>query len=492
MDYRRFHDLAFAEASLAQLVDIGGRRRIRIRDDLARSRRQMAGELGRAPRAMVWPYGRYSGPALDIVRQLVGGLPMQMPASIDILQDPALRDRFERWWKTPSIDALPRLKLYKLAWDLVGSEFAGRHQLYEKFYAGNSIVVRNQNDREAPWERFHGIVDGLLRERDERARRVAVVPGCRERTCTDEQCPHAERDTDRDALLLGAVHADRQAGERRRAHEGVQHLTVQHPAAVVDTEHSLDDPLGLVVAGGGEVLDERLTAEVFAELARHDDGGTDRERHHAGDEGRLAAVRERKGHAGTHGRAVHGRHHFRQDFDGGLPMIDLAATVIRHVNHIGADFHRAFGVFRRGDAFQNQRQFGVLLDPRAIVPSQTCLMARIARIGALQVLIDDVPLSAAVVCAIHRHANCAVTGGLRTVKKAAHPRTVTAHIQLKQQRMINAFGNFLNAGFGRRADERRGARRQCPARHRHRARRPEPVRSRNRWARPHEGPRPRG
>ena len=34
--------------------------------------------------------------------------------------------------------------------------------LYEKFYAGNSLIVRNQSDREAPWERFHGIVDGLL------------------------------------------------------------------------------------------------------------------------------------------------------------------------------------------------------------------------------------------------------------------------------------------------------------------------------------------
>ncbi len=34
--------------------------------------------------------------------------------------------------------------------------------LYEKFYAGNSLIVRNQTDREAPWERFHGIVDGLL------------------------------------------------------------------------------------------------------------------------------------------------------------------------------------------------------------------------------------------------------------------------------------------------------------------------------------------
>jgi 4-hydroxyphenylacetate 3-monooxygenase len=34
--------------------------------------------------------------------------------------------------------------------------------LNEKFYAGNSIIVRNQSDREAPWEKFHGIVDGLL------------------------------------------------------------------------------------------------------------------------------------------------------------------------------------------------------------------------------------------------------------------------------------------------------------------------------------------
>jgi 4-hydroxyphenylacetate 3-monooxygenase len=28
------------------------------------------------------------------------------------------------------------VSLLKLAWDLIGSEFAGRHQQYEKFYAG--------------------------------------------------------------------------------------------------------------------------------------------------------------------------------------------------------------------------------------------------------------------------------------------------------------------------------------------------------------------
>ena len=103
---------------------------------------------------------------VDMLRTLLGGIPLLMPASIDVMTDEALRDTFERWWKTPSIEAVDRYKLYKLAWDIVGSEFAGRHMLYEKFYAGNSLVVRNQSDREAPWETFHGIVDGLLHRID--------------------------------------------------------------------------------------------------------------------------------------------------------------------------------------------------------------------------------------------------------------------------------------------------------------------------------------
>jgi 4-hydroxyphenylacetate 3-monooxygenase len=96
------------------------------------------------------------------LRTLLGGTPLQMPASVDILEHPDMADLFGRWWATPNADALQLMKFYKLAWDLVGSEFAGRHQLYEKFYAGNSIVVRNQSDREAPWSDFHDIVDRLL------------------------------------------------------------------------------------------------------------------------------------------------------------------------------------------------------------------------------------------------------------------------------------------------------------------------------------------
>lgn len=34
-----------------------------------------------------------------------------------------------------------------------------RHQLYEKFYAGHSAIVRDFCDREAPCDDFHAVVD---------------------------------------------------------------------------------------------------------------------------------------------------------------------------------------------------------------------------------------------------------------------------------------------------------------------------------------------
>jgi 4-hydroxyphenylacetate 3-monooxygenase len=66
------------------------------------------------------------------------------------------------YWQTPQLPALQRMKLMKLAWDMVGSEFAGRQQQYEKFYAGASFIVRNHSFREAPWDDFHRVVDDLM------------------------------------------------------------------------------------------------------------------------------------------------------------------------------------------------------------------------------------------------------------------------------------------------------------------------------------------
>jgi 4-hydroxyphenylacetate 3-monooxygenase len=87
---------------------------------------------------------------------------MQMPADCSVFEDEALARTFREYWQTPQMDAVDRMKLHRLAWDLVGSEFAGRHLQYEKFYAGAGFIVLGHNFREAPWDHFHGVVDDLL------------------------------------------------------------------------------------------------------------------------------------------------------------------------------------------------------------------------------------------------------------------------------------------------------------------------------------------
>jgi len=99
---------------------------------------------------------------IDALRELCGGGIFQMPADITVMHDAKLRKMFETYWQTPQLGAVERMKLYKLAWDLIGSEFAGRHLQYEKFYAGASFIVRNHSFREAPWEGFHKVVDDLM------------------------------------------------------------------------------------------------------------------------------------------------------------------------------------------------------------------------------------------------------------------------------------------------------------------------------------------
>jgi 4-hydroxyphenylacetate 3-monooxygenase len=111
--------------------------------------------------ALNWCTEMYS-PLVDILRELSGGGVFQMPASVTVMHDPHLRRLFETYWQTPQLPALDRVKLFKLVWDLVGSEFAGRHLQYEKFYAGASFIIRNHNFREAPWSEFHAYADDLL------------------------------------------------------------------------------------------------------------------------------------------------------------------------------------------------------------------------------------------------------------------------------------------------------------------------------------------
>ena len=59
---------------------------------------------------------------------------------------PELRPYLDKYLRgSGNYDALERIKLLKLLWDAVGSEFAGRHELYERNYAGNYEATRLEN-----------------------------------------------------------------------------------------------------------------------------------------------------------------------------------------------------------------------------------------------------------------------------------------------------------------------------------------------------------
>ncbi|MEX2453743.1 MAG: 4-hydroxyphenylacetate 3-hydroxylase N-terminal domain-containing protein [Rhodospirillaceae bacterium] len=98
----------------------------------------------------------------ETVSELLGGGPFQFPADISVMDDPEMKETFETYWSVPGESAKDRMKILKLAWDLLGSDFAGRHMQYERFYAGPSFIVTNYNFLTADWGAWEGVVDGIL------------------------------------------------------------------------------------------------------------------------------------------------------------------------------------------------------------------------------------------------------------------------------------------------------------------------------------------
>ncbi|HVC44815.1 MAG TPA: 4-hydroxyphenylacetate 3-hydroxylase N-terminal domain-containing protein [Candidatus Binataceae bacterium] len=65
--------------------------------------------------------------------------------SVDF-KTPELRPYIDKYIRgSNGYDALERVKLLKVLWDSVGTEFGGRHELYERNYAGNYENIRLEN-----------------------------------------------------------------------------------------------------------------------------------------------------------------------------------------------------------------------------------------------------------------------------------------------------------------------------------------------------------
>jgi 4-hydroxyphenylacetate 3-monooxygenase len=80
--------------------------------------------------------------ARDIFTELLGGAPLVVPSSNNDLLDDELRPVIDRFYRGSTGDAHDRIKLFKLIWDAVGSEFGSRHAWYEVNYSGNQDQMR--------------------------------------------------------------------------------------------------------------------------------------------------------------------------------------------------------------------------------------------------------------------------------------------------------------------------------------------------------------
>jgi 4-hydroxyphenylacetate 3-monooxygenase len=86
-------------------------------------------------------------------------------------QSPELRPYLDRYLRgSDGTDAVARIKLMKLLWDALGTEFGGRHELYERNYAGAAETVRlitlqmAQSSGQA--QRFRGFAEQCMAEYD--------------------------------------------------------------------------------------------------------------------------------------------------------------------------------------------------------------------------------------------------------------------------------------------------------------------------------------
>lgn len=107
-------------------------------------------------------------PALvNQIRGLMGGSVIQLPATAGELRAPDSAADINRYVRWPHASGRERVKLLKLLWDAIGSEFASRHLQYEMFYAGEPASIQGREFRNFDWTAAEAMVERCLRSYNE-------------------------------------------------------------------------------------------------------------------------------------------------------------------------------------------------------------------------------------------------------------------------------------------------------------------------------------
>ncbi|MGA7808846.1 4-hydroxyphenylacetate 3-hydroxylase family protein, partial [Bradyrhizobium sp.] len=98
----------------------------------------------------------------EAIRSLSGGGMIMVPSSHADFATPETNAIIHKTQRSTVATSEQRVKLMKLAWDAVGSEFGSRHLQYEMFYSGAPLVTRGNSFRFFDWDGVKGAVDQFM------------------------------------------------------------------------------------------------------------------------------------------------------------------------------------------------------------------------------------------------------------------------------------------------------------------------------------------
>ena len=81
----------------------------------------------------------------EIIEQDLGSGLIYLNSHAADFKNPAVRPYLDKYVRgSNGYDAVNRVKVMKLLWDAIGTEFGGRHELYERNYGGNHEAIRTE------------------------------------------------------------------------------------------------------------------------------------------------------------------------------------------------------------------------------------------------------------------------------------------------------------------------------------------------------------
>ncbi|HUA18078.1 MAG TPA: 4-hydroxyphenylacetate 3-hydroxylase N-terminal domain-containing protein [Bryobacteraceae bacterium] len=107
----------------------------------------------------------------EIIENVLASALIYLPSHANDFKTPEIAKYLEQYVRgSNNYSALDRVKLMKLMWDAMGTEFGGRHELYERNYFGNNESIRFETlmvaDMSGQSARYKGFAEQCMAEYD--------------------------------------------------------------------------------------------------------------------------------------------------------------------------------------------------------------------------------------------------------------------------------------------------------------------------------------